>query len=357
MRSALDETQTARGERVLVACSGGLDSQVLLDVLAHVARDGRIAIIAHGVDHGLRAEARDELEHAARLAKERDVEFAITRVSLRPGSNLQARAREKRYAALHAAARSSRASLVATGHHLDDRAETVLIRILRGAPLAGLAVLPLRSHEKTQDRLRPLLAARRSVLAAHAEKRSLPFALDPSNLDRRNLRVRVRLDVMPVLRALDPRIDEHLTGLADDAIRYAFERDGGQAETGDGKRNANATTRHRCPSSPAWARRAPRAVPSGPFATPRSCAIHAPVWNFRPMQRHDGTLWTGSSSHPHPGALSTASRVVGADVCMTSPGGERGREIAQSLLRYRNGRKARSLRRSALSEEVRTPQD
>ena len=56
-RRALDDAGIARGARLLVACSGGLDSQVLLDVLAHVARDGRIALVAHGVDHGLRVEA------------------------------------------------------------------------------------------------------------------------------------------------------------------------------------------------------------------------------------------------------------------------------------------------------------
>lgn len=221
VRRALDETQIPRGARILVACSGGLDSQVLLDVLAHVARDGRIAIEAHGVDHGLRPEAGAELALAAQLAQARGVTFGVSCVTVAAGSNLQARARTERHAALSAAARGAGASFIATGHHLDDRAETVLIRILRGAPLAGLAVLPLRSHEKSHDKLRPMLAARKRELVAHAEKRSLPFAHDPSNLDRRNLRVRVRLDVMPVLRTLDPRIEEHLVRLADDAIGYA----------------------------------------------------------------------------------------------------------------------------------------
>jgi tRNA(Ile)-lysidine synthase len=226
VRRVLDETQVPRGARILVACSGGLDSQVLLDVLAHVARDGRVSILAHGVDHGLRAEATDELELAARLCRDRGVEFAVTRVVVGAGGNLQARARTQRYDALHAAAERGGASFVATAHHLDDRAETILIRILRGAPLAGLAVLPPRSHESPHDRLRPLFRARKSELQAHAAKRSIPFALDPSNLDRRSLRVRVRLDVLPLLRTLDPRIDDHLVRIADDAIAHASARSG-----------------------------------------------------------------------------------------------------------------------------------
>ena len=212
-RRALDNAHVPRGARVLVACSGGLDSQVLLDVLAHVASDGRIAVVAHGVDHGLRAEASAELALAERLAVERGVPFAQTRVRVDHGSNLQARARLVRLAALRAAATAAEAQLVATGHHADDRAETVLIRLVRGAPLAGLAVLPARS----QDLFRPLIHARRSELVRHASRRSLPFADDPSNLDRRFLRVRVRRELLPLLASLDPRIVEHLVRLAEQA--------------------------------------------------------------------------------------------------------------------------------------------
>ena len=212
-RRALDAASVDRGAKVLVACSGGLDSQVLLDVLAHVARDGRIALVAHGVDHGLRAEATAELDRAERLAASRGVAFTRTQVDVGGGSNLQARARDARFVALRAAARATGATFVATGHHADDRAETVLIRLVRGAPLAGLAVLP----ERSKDLLRPLIRARRGELAAHAVRRSLPFADDPSNLDRRHLRVRIRQELLPLLASLDPRIVEHLVALAEQA--------------------------------------------------------------------------------------------------------------------------------------------
>jgi len=216
-RRVLDRVDVPRGARVLVACSGGLDSQVLLDVLAHLAAGGRIELVAHGVDHGLRPAAKDELALAAALAARHHVDFSVTRLGLTEGSNLQARAREGRWRALDAAALRAGAAFVATAHHADDRAETVLIRLLRGAPFAGLAVLPARS----KDRIRPLIEARRSELAAHAERRSLQFADDPSNRDRRHLRVRVRHELVPLLRALDPRIVEHLCALADEAVSLA----------------------------------------------------------------------------------------------------------------------------------------
>lgn len=212
-RRALVEAGVARGAGVLVACSGGVDSQVLLDTLAHVGASGRLRVEAHGVDHGLRPEAEAELALAADLAKARGVRFAVTRLRVEKGSNVQARAREARYRALRAAAAAVEVSLIATGHHLDDRAETVLIRLLRGAPLAGLGVLPVR----TDDVLRPLIRARRADIVAHAETRALAFADDPSNVDRRYLRTRIRAEVLPLLRTLDPKIEAHLVALADEA--------------------------------------------------------------------------------------------------------------------------------------------
>ena len=199
---------------LLVACSGGLDSQVLLDVLSHLTRNAPgLRLFAHGVEHGLRAGATAELRLAAELAAARGVPFSTTSLKLSAGGNLQARARTARLAALRAAAAEVGAQFVCTAHHLDDRAETVLIRVLRGAPLSGLAVLPVRSH----DLLRPLIRAPKSDLMAHAARRKLSFADDPSNLDRKYLRARVRHDLIPLLRTLDPRIVEHLAQLADQA--------------------------------------------------------------------------------------------------------------------------------------------
>lgn len=228
-RKALDDAEIPVRSRVLVACSGGLDSQVLLDVLAHVARSKRIEIVAHGVDHGLRAAAKRELSLAERLAEARGVPFGRSRIALADGSNLQARARAARWGALAKAASEAGADFIATGHHADDRAETVLIRILRGAPLDALAVLPVRSNE----RIRPLISARKSELRDHAASRSIRFADDPSNHDRRHLRVRVRRDVLPLLAELDPRIVEHLCALAARASSIAAVAAASAAAAGD----------------------------------------------------------------------------------------------------------------------------
>jgi tRNA(Ile)-lysidine synthase len=120
---------------------------------------------------------------------------------------------------LEQAARACDAQFVATGHTADDRAETVVARILRGSGLRGLGVLTARSAQ----RVRPLIRASRRDVLAHLERRGLAYATDPSNADRRFLRTRVRHEVVPLLRELDPRIVEHLVALADEAAELPAE--------------------------------------------------------------------------------------------------------------------------------------
>jgi tRNA(Ile)-lysidine synthase len=210
-RTVRDERLFGRGDRVLIAVSGGPDSMALLDVLATLRPKLGHTLAAHGVDHGLRPEAEAELDDAARFARTIDVAFERTRVDVPPGGNLQARAREARYEALRAAAGRSGCAVIATAHHLEDRAETVLLRLLRGAGPRGLAVLPPRA----EDLVRPMLRASRAAIDAHIARHDLPFALDPSNRDPRFLRVRVRRELLPLLRELSPGIDLHLCALAD----------------------------------------------------------------------------------------------------------------------------------------------
>lgn len=210
-RAIRDERLFDGAGTVLVAVSGGPDSMALLHVLARLRRKLGIALVAHGVDHGLRKEAQGELELARALADSLAVPFSVTQVAVAPGSNLQARARKARFEALRSAKEAAGAELIATGHHGDDRAETVLMRILRGTGPTGLAVLPARSD----DLIRPLIRARRADVLAHLERHRLAYAEDPSNRDPRFLRSRVRHEALPLLEALSPRIVEHLCALAD----------------------------------------------------------------------------------------------------------------------------------------------
>lgn len=230
-RALSEECGTGPGDHVLIAVSGGGDSQALLHALGRLGPELGLAISAHGVDHGLRPEAQSELDCAGRLAARYNIPFATSRVSLEPGGNLQSRARAARYAALQKAAETSGARFLATAHHAEDRAETVLIRLLRGSGPRGLGVLPPRSGWL----IRPMVRVCKSEIARHLRRHGIEYSTDPSNFDRRFLRVRVRLDLMPELVSLSPSIIEHLNALADQILEappIVFDRDGHQISLG-----------------------------------------------------------------------------------------------------------------------------
>lgn len=176
-----------------LAVSGGPDSIALL-LLAHAALPGQIAVVS--IDHGLRPEAAGEVALVERIARERGIPFTPLTVTLAPG-NVQAQARAARYAALAEWARAHRLGAVATAHHADDQAETLLMRLNRGSGLAGLAGVRAASKIAGSEvtLLRPLLGWRKAELAAVVAAAGITPALDPSNanLDYDRARLRARL--------------------------------------------------------------------------------------------------------------------------------------------------------------------
>lgn len=227
-RCVKDEQLFGAGDRVMVACSGGPDSMALLHVLALMRKQRKHEVIAAGIDHGLRQEAVAELHLVARVAKEHDIAFAKTKVNVKEGGNLQERAREARHEALAKAAKQADATHIALGHTADDRAETVLLRIVRGTGPKGLAAMPAVAPPVVGDvpLIRPLVGARRRDVMAHLRRHGVPWAMDPSNFDSRFMRVRVRREVLPLLEDLSGGVVEHLCALADQAGESVRAADG-----------------------------------------------------------------------------------------------------------------------------------
>ena len=183
---------------VVVACSGGADSVALLAL----AVDAALAPVAVHVDHGLRPESADERRRACTRSRRRWARGSVVCASRsRPGSNLEARARDARYSALEAARVEVGAAVVLVGHTADDQAETVLLNVLRGAASSGLAGMAARRGTV----VRPLLDARRADTRALCAALGLPVFDDPMNDDRAFRRVAIRHDVLPYLSALAER--------------------------------------------------------------------------------------------------------------------------------------------------------
>lgn len=174
------------GETVIVGVSGGPDSVCLLDVLARL-RAGLTLIVAH-VDHGLSADSERVSKEVARAAAAAGFDVHVARATGLKGSNLHERARDFRYSFFESLAAQEGASLIATGHTLDDRVETTLARLVHGAGTEGLAGIP-PTHDM---RVRPLIEVRRAETRAYCEEAGLPYIDDPANLDDRFDRASIR---------------------------------------------------------------------------------------------------------------------------------------------------------------------
>lgn len=180
----------AADARVGIAVSGGPDSLALL-LLAAATRPGAIA--AATVDHHLRADSAKEAAFVASVCARLGVPHASLPVHVGRGASLQAQARAARYEALGGWARDQGLTAVATAHHIDDQAETLLMRLARGAGLGGLvAVRHARPLPEGVLLVRPLLDWRRSELAAIVAAAGLTPVDDPANRDPRHDRTRFR---------------------------------------------------------------------------------------------------------------------------------------------------------------------
>jgi len=183
-----------------VALSGGLDSTVLLHAMAALAAEAQLNLRAIHVDHGLQAESPAWARSCAATCRAAGVPLEILTLRLAPprGASVEAAAREARYAAL--APLLEDGEWLLTAHHRDDQLETVLIQLLRGAGVAGLAAMPVRVAFGRGCHVRPLLDFDRAELVAYAGAHRLAWHEDPMNLDLRFDRGWLRSRVLPAVR-------------------------------------------------------------------------------------------------------------------------------------------------------------
>ena len=178
------------GDRLGIAVSGGPDSMALL-LLAHAALNGNVE--AATVDHGLRPESGSEAAMVADLCRTLGIAHETMRVEV-AGGNVQSAARMARYDALNAWAARRNLLAIATAHHADDQAETLLMRLNRGSGLSGLAGIRAKTQAPGGGALlvRPLLDWRKAELLDHVTSAGVSYAEDPSNRDAKYDRVAMR---------------------------------------------------------------------------------------------------------------------------------------------------------------------
>lgn len=208
-------------DTVIVAVSGGADSVALLDILSSLADLHLRPVVAH-LNHTLRGEESDaDEEFVLNLAQSYGLPAELERVDVKEfsrmkGLSLEEGGRVARYSFFNYVARRYGANAVALGHHADDQAETVLMRLLRGSGTTGLCAMAPKSGENL---VRPLLAATRREIEAYLHGRGLSYRHDSSNSDTGFLRNRIRHELIPCLETYNPAIRDRLVAMAETLAR------------------------------------------------------------------------------------------------------------------------------------------
>ena len=195
-----------QGSTVLCAVSGGKDSMALLSVLQTLAPERNLMIHAAHFNHQLRGEEsqRDE-DFVSKWCADHNIPLTIgsgdvAQAAQEQGKGIEETARAMRYGFLTETAQEVGAEKIATAHNADDNAETVLLHLVRGTGLDGLGGIPPRRGAL----IRPLLGCTRAEIEAYLAAEGIPHVEDSSNADPTYARNRIRRDVMPVLRDLNP---------------------------------------------------------------------------------------------------------------------------------------------------------
>ena len=217
------------GRTIVVGLSGGADSVALVDALASLRRRRGFRLVAAHLDHGLRSGSRDDAAFCAAFCATLDVPLRAAAADVRARAarergGLEQAARRERYAFLRAVRDEEGAAAILVAHTRDDQAETLLLRLLRGAGATGLAGMRPRAG----DILRPLLDVSRAEVLDHLRERGLAWREDPSNADPAHRRNRVRHELLPYLEArFNPEIRAALARtaslLADEAAHVRAE--------------------------------------------------------------------------------------------------------------------------------------
>lgn len=205
------------GDTVIAAVSGGPDSMALLHMLLRMQSEGGSTVVAAHLNHGLRAEAAEEEEFVKGYCNGAGINCYFHRVMVgeiaaREGRSQEEVGRQCRYDFFDTISRELNGALIATAHHQDDRAEGVLLNLIRGTGIKGLRSI-MASNGLI---IRPLLALTRNEIMAYLQENNIPYCIDNSNYDRVYLRNRVRLDLLPYLESeFNPGIVKGLNQLAE----------------------------------------------------------------------------------------------------------------------------------------------
>ncbi len=212
LSSANEYSPQLRGRRIWLACSGGRDSLALAALCLQLYRQGKLPFLVQllHVDHNLQTQSKIWAEHVVKWAQAQQLPCSVLQAQV-IGTDEQA-ARQARYQVM--LAHINQGDVLLLGHHGDDQAETMLMRLIQGAGVKGLSAMQAW-REQSQDARhnilwRPWLTVSRECISRYAERLQLPYIDDPTNDSGDNIRSRLRRDIMPLLATYNPNVIENM---------------------------------------------------------------------------------------------------------------------------------------------------
>ncbi|MGB9891035.1 tRNA lysidine(34) synthetase TilS [Thermodesulfovibrio yellowstonii] len=205
------------GDHVLVGLSGGPDSVCLLQILNILKSSYKLKISAAYIDHELRPDdVPKEIEFCKKLCESLNIPFYVQSINVKDFAkkekiSIQEAARILRYAALDQISININAHKIAVAHNADDQAETVIMRLLRGAGPAGLSGIP----PVRKKIIRPLIEIERTEIERFLSEKNISYIIDPSNESMKYLRNKIRKTLMPVIKTVSPKATKIISKTAD----------------------------------------------------------------------------------------------------------------------------------------------
>jgi len=204
-------------DRVVLGVSGGPDSVAMLHLFSHIKREFKLYLVCVHLNHGLREEAGEEEIFVKRLADSLNIKFVSERKNVEgfyEGDSLEQVARNLRYDFFFKVANTLKIKKIALAHTKDDVVETVLMRVIRGSGIQGLrGILPLIKL-KGKTFIRPLIEIEKEEIIEWLKEKKIEYRVDSSNFEERFFRNKIRLNILPLLKKLNPNIKNNLFNLA-----------------------------------------------------------------------------------------------------------------------------------------------
>ncbi len=224
-KNFLEKKLIVRKEKIFVACSGGPDSVALLDLFVSLRKKYRLKLGILFFDHGLRKASIKEQRFVKKLAKKYRVPFyagkaQTKKIAVNEKFSLEEAARKARYAFFEKIAKQKKIYKIATAHHLNDQAETILMRVIQGTGLRGLCGIREKNRQGKLTYIRPLLPFTKKEILDYLKSKRLSFCQDQSNQSSKFFRNRLRLELLPELeKKYNPRILHSLSRIAEIASK------------------------------------------------------------------------------------------------------------------------------------------